>query len=405
MNDAKMIYKVLEKINTRLNHFIADDEDPGLLTGFCGCALFDAYYYQLTGREKTLQRLNTIIERTVEALGERELYFSHCSGISGMMWCLQHLINKGMLDKESSENIFEEADAMLAYTMKRQLQIKKYDLLHQGLGIALYFLEKLPDVNAACYLSELVDQLEEVATVSYDGISWEDNFSGRNKIGDETIVAYNLGLAHGMPSILSVLSMIYENGIARGKCLALIEGGMQWLLKNKNRMEDNCISFYPTLVTLDHKAIGQKESRLGWCYGDLGLALTIYKIGKRLNNDFYQQEAVDMLVHILQFRNEGNGSIEDACLCHGSMGVSHIYRRMYGDTGNPVFLKGSQHWLDKTLRLAQMSDDTAGFKFFTEQGYTDNYNLLEGITGIGLALIASLDTETAPDWDRSLLIS
>jgi hypothetical protein len=50
-------------------------------------------------------------------------------------------------------------------------------------------------------------------------------------------------------------------------------------------------------------------------------------------------------------------------------------------------------------------DGPAGFKFYTDSKYENYYGILEGITGIGLSLIAALDPATTPAWDRCLLLS
>jgi lantibiotic biosynthesis protein len=62
-------------------------------------------------------------------------------------------------------------------------------------------------------------------------------------------------------------------------------------------------------------------------------------------------------------------------------------------------LLGADHWIKQTLQLK------SGLKFSRDGGYETAYGLLEGMTGIGLALIAALDPDTAPAWDRCLLLS
>lgn len=404
MTDTKKISKVLSEVSIALNGFIKEEADPGLLTGYCGSALFYAYYYRLTGKKKYLQTLNGIIEKALKALEEEELIYSHCSGISGMLWCIQHLMKNGFIEQNEAENIFEEADEALFDYMKRQLSDYYYDFLHEGLGVALYFLDRLPNPVIQQYLEQAAIQIEETCIANDFGISWKDTFSEKSRTLYHSPI-YNLGLAHGVPSILSVLSMLYEKGVAVKRTLPLVQKGVQWLLANKNTPSEDCISLYPTYVNDSNEALETKQSRLGWCYGDLGIAIALLNIGNRLQNDTYKQEAFTIFEHSAKNRNKANGGIGDASLCHGSMGVSHIFRRAYMAAGDNVFLEGAENWLEQTLQMARWNDGLAGFKYRTHNGYENNYNLLEGITGIGLALIAALDTETKPAWDRCLLIS
>ena len=93
----------------------------------------------------------------------------------------------------------------------------------------------------------------------------------------------------------------------------------------------------------------------------------------------------------------------DASLCHGSMGVSHMYRRAYLATGEPAYHQAAQRWLDHALDLR--SAGPAGFACWRRDGYIDCFDLLQGIAGIGLGLLAAIDVATPPAWDRCLLLS
>lgn len=402
--DTKRISKVLQEISETLSHHIKQDENEGLLSGYCGAALFYAYYYRLTGKKKHLLALHRIIVKTIKAVGEKEMSLSFCSGIAGIAWCIQHLIENGFIEQEGMEDIFSELDQHLFSFMKNELSCGHYDFLHEGLGIILYFLNKLPEASAQEYLKEAVSELEKWAVTNEFGISWEDHFTQKSKTDDKSSV-YNLGLAHGVPSIISILSLLYEKNIAVSKTQPLIEDGIKWMMSTRNQPNENCFSLYPTIVLADNKAIGDIQSRLGWCYGDLGIALTLWNTGKRLKNDHYKQEAREIFDHTLIYRNKDNGSISDACLCHGTMGVSHIFRRAYIETGDPIYMEVAERWLQESLDMATWKDGPAGFKNLVRDGFQNSYNLLEGITGIGLGLIAALDKESDPAWDRCLLLS
>src|SRR6476620_6961818 len=151
MNDTKRISKTLSQISEALNTFIKQDEDDGLLSGYCGRSLFYGYYYKLTGKQKYLNTLNHIITKTIKALAKKELMYSHCSGVAGIAWCIQHLVKNNFIEQDEQENIFEVADEFLFQIMKNELSEGHYDFLHEGLGITLYFLDRLPDASAQTY--------------------------------------------------------------------------------------------------------------------------------------------------------------------------------------------------------------------------------------------------------------
>lgn len=400
----KQVTTSLKEISRSLNDFIEDDKDPGLLTGYSGAALFYAYYYKLTGKKKYLDTVYLIVEKMLSALSEKELTYSHCSGISGMTWCIQHLVKEGFIETGESEDMFEDVDAFLFDAMVHDLSQGFYDFLHLGLGVTLYFLDKLPHPALEHYLEDAVTLLENTAEVNPRGITWADRLSG-NTPGKKQSLIYNLGLSHGVPAILSILGMLYEKKIAVSKTLPLLTKGVDWLLSVKNKAGDNVDSLYPGIINTTIWDPAARQSRMGWCYGDMSIATTLWNLGNRLKNTQYKQQALTIFEHTLQHRNKENGNVHDASLCHGSMGISHMYRRMFRATGDKAFLEGSQQWLKETLFMATWQDGLAGFKYKTAKGFKNSFNLLEGITGIGLAMIAAVDETTLPSWDRCLLLS
>lgn len=237
MNDINKIRKTLTRISATLKGSITQDEPFGLLSGYFGRAIFFSYYYKLTGKKRDLETLNYIVKKTVEALAKRELMYSHCSGIAGIAWCIQHLIKNELIEQDEQENIFEELNEPLFNYMKHDLRENHYDFLHQGLGIALYFLERLPDTSAQNYLEEVVIQLQKAGVTHHAGISWKDNFTKKSEVNNQS-ANYNLGLAHGVLAILSVLSMIHDKGIAVAETLALIENGVNgcWRIRIRRVM-------------------------------------------------------------------------------------------------------------------------------------------------------------------------
>ncbi len=96
----------------------------------------------------------------------------------------------------------------------------------------------------------------------------------------------------------------------------------------------------------------------------------------------------------------------DACFCHGTSGIAHIFNRMWRETGMPECKDAAAYWIGQTLSLAKFEDGLAGYKTWqgTERGFQNEYGLLEGIAGIGLVLL-SYHYEIEPTWDECLLLS
>jgi lantibiotic modifying enzyme len=320
-----------------------------------------------------------------------------------MVWNIQHLIKAGFVNADGMEDIFEEVDEVLGTEMLQALQQGQHDFLHQGLGIALYFLERGEHPQAKACLEAVVSSLEATAVKTAAGITWKDHLTGlaERPPGE---VSFNMGLAHGVPGIISILGMIHQKGIAITQTNDLIRKGISWMLAAENSPEEGLTSLYPVLVDASHQPLTGKHSRLGWCYGDLGIATLLLNAGIWLKDDAYQEKALHIFHHTLEHRNIKNGSVHDACLCHGSAGIAQIYRRAWLQTKDPILLTGATHWLQQTLQMSTHKDGPGGYRYFVKGAYENSYGILEGVAGIGLALIAAIDQDMDPAWDRCILL-
>ena len=148
------------------------------------------------------------------------------------------------------------------------------------------------------------------------------------------------------------------------------------------------------------------SSRLAWCYGDLGISVALWHASQALGRKDWEQEAIDTILHASKRRGLVENGVVDAGLCHGTAGIAHIFNRMHGYTGLEELKEASNYWFAETLKMARFEDGLAGFKAWqgNERGWVNEPGLLEGIAGIGLALISAV-SDIEPAWDECLLLS
>jgi lantibiotic modifying enzyme len=146
------------------------------------------------------------------------------------------------------------------------------------------------------------------------------------------------------------------------------------------------------------------ESRLAWCYGDLGIGQVLHKAGILLNDRELTELALDSLVRSCKRKDIILENIVDACMCHGPLGICHIYNRMYQKTDMPIFKDIAIYWLNEALKMGKESKHFAGFHFVHSGEYIANFSLLTGISGVGLSLLAMIDS-VEPKWDECLMLS
>jgi lantibiotic modifying enzyme len=249
-------------------------------------------------------------------------------------------------------------------------------------------------------LKKLVTKLDDIAIKEPDGsLKWESI-----KYGTDDEIIYNISLSHGIASIINILTRIYKVEIEQEKCKYLINGAIKYLLKQEiDRTKFN--SFFPSwAVESEEKLTG---SRLGWCYGDLGIAVTLWQAGEALKNSSWTVKAIEVLKYAATRKDLQANVVADAGLCHGTAGIGHIFYRMWWNTRLPEFKEAADYWFNETLKMAVHSDGLAGYKAWhggENSGWVNEVGLLEGVAGIGLALM-TYHYEMEPTWDECLLLS
>jgi lantibiotic modifying enzyme len=216
----------------------------------------------------------------------------------------------------------------------------------------------------------------------------------------EKTLAYNLGMAHGMGSIIGFLLKLIEYqkyGIFAKELLLKI------ILFYKNNTNPSTYrSVFAPWISPDSDS--KIESSLAWCYGDLGISLVLYKAGVLLNDIELTNLALNSLVKSGYRKDKTFDNINDACFCHGTSGICHIYNRMYQQTNLTVFKDLAIYWLEETLKMGQKAGQFAGFQFIHTENDILNFSLLNGLSGVGLSLLSIIDS-TEPKWDECIMLS
>ena len=320
--------------------------------------------------------------------------------------------------EDDDEDPLAEIDAGLLRFLDRSPWAADYDLIRGLAGLGVYALERLPRPSALACLTKIVDRLAETAEHGPQGTTWH---TGPELLPDWQRKLYpggyyNLGVAHGVPAVIAMLAAaaaaagpLGEAGdpaaadVAR-RARSLVEGALRWLLAQ--RLPPGAGSWFGTSISPETPAAG---SRLAWCYGDPGIAATLLMTARALGDAALETLAVEMALAAAARPPEASG-VRDAGLCHGSAGLAHLFNRMYQETGEPRLAAASRHWFEHALDFRQPGLGLAGYRAFwmEDDGVTASWRadpgLLEGVAGIGLAMLGGL-SDFEPAWDRLLMLS
>jgi len=370
-----------------------------LMSGTSGIILFLAEYADATQNIKYEDVAVEILERTIDLVYKQEPIFPYAGGLAGVGFLFSWLEER----KELSSIITEEIDEYLAAGALEEMQKSHYDFLHGFMGIAFYFIHRAKTTKTiAPILYNVVDYLQETAqyNTKKNEIKWK-------KIKDDGAIEYNTSLSHGMASIIVLLTKLYllHDTSLSEKIKPLIVGGVNYILNQE--IDRNIYGSYYSYLAIESQD-NLRGSRLAWCYGDLGIATTLYQAGKALGEQSWIDKAIEVLTYAaINRRDLEKNLVMDAGLCHGTSGAGHIFYRMWWNTKLPEFKDAADYWFAETLKMAKFEDGLAGYKAWQGEqygGWINQHGLLEGIVGIGLALL-SYSTQTEPSWDECLLLS
>ncbi len=399
ISEEVLIKDRIQQISVALEKF-ADYKSYSLLTGNSGMALFWYYYWSFTKKDKYFEEGNAIILKSF-GFTNTNVKNSLCDGISGFMWAVNHLVSNNFIDGDCNELFYEE-EPYLGSSMMDEIQKGKYDYLHNALGLGLYFLSR-NNKQSVNYIASLIFRLEEIAEKDINGLKWRSTIQTK----DGTKEVYNLSLSHGIASIIAFLSKAYKQDILQVKTKELLVGAITFLLSLKSDVPNvHSGAYFPSFIRVNENEI-DANSRLAWCYGDLGIGIVLWQAAHILQNDEWEKTAIDILLNTTTRKDSIKEHVIDAGVCHGSAGIAHIYNRMYQYTGILTFKESAIYWLNVTLEKATFADGLAGYKaWYTPEygGWKNAAGLLEGIAGIGLVLL-SATSNIEPKWDECLLLS
>jgi hypothetical protein len=374
--------------------------------GSAGKALFYAYLHLHTADPAAADQAANLLDQAAEELAGTPMAPSLYSGFSGIAWAMEHL--RGRLFEEGDdeeEDPVQEIDEALLTPLSRSPWVGEYDLIGGLAGLGVYALERLPRPSAAALLEQIVDRLAELAETMDDGTAW---FTPVERLPEWQRAihprgVYNLGVAHGLPGVLPVLAGACAAGVAVERARPLLDSSVRWLLARRYGPEVGS-RFGTTYAPWEDPA----PSRLAWCYGDPGIAAALLATARAVGEPEWERQAIETAVAAAT-RDESSALVRDTGLCHGAAGLSHLFNRLYQETGEERIGQAARFWFDRTLAMRAPGEGIAGFRAWEvnpggEPGWRSDSGFLEGAAGIGLALLGAVST-VEPAWDRMLLIS
>lgn len=388
----KIILRLISEIST---------SDHTLINGKSGILIALSYYYSYHLNKKIERTVNEGIQHCINDLLEdiesKPMDGSLAFGLSGISYSLNVAKELGQ-DKKINSEWFEALNEIIIASFENDLKMREYDLLRGASGIVNYLLKHNYNKD---YFNEYINSLNKNAVwITNESCYWIFySYNEEKKILEYREDIINLGLAHGISSIISLLSELYSKGLNKVICYKLINGAINYL---KTVESINSISLFSGII---YQGINkQNTSRLGWCYGDLSVGISILKAGILCKDASWVQYGNKICLNSTK-RTFQDAGLEEHGICHGFLGAMHFYNRLYKETGDSAFLTKKEYWYNIGMSERIFNIDSLGF-FQTElnSGNVDKFTtngLLQGLSGVFLCLASYKKIEYP--WDSIFL--
>jgi len=377
---------------------------PSLGQGQAGLALL----YTWLARTRRVPGADALarqcLDQAIDAASKQTMNVSLWGGFTGVAWAAELVDRLLDPDEEDRNEVIDEA--LLRLLSRADAWSAPYDLVVGLTGLGVYCLQRHPRPPATECLHLAVGRLQKRAQHDEHGLYWwtppEEMFS------QETREQYpsgraDLGVAHGVAGPVALLGGICGTGIDLTTARPLLEGAVRWLLAHSIPTDAG-----PTFPVWVAPGVQPWPARSAWCYGDPGIAAALLMAARGVGDAGWEQAAVALACRAAE-RPPAETGVVDACFCHGSAGLAHVFNRMYQATGEPTLGRAAVYWLERTLdfyRLARASGESwvQGSRDPARQEPWTGIDVVDGAAGVALVLLAAT-TAVEPMWDRMFLVS
>lgn len=357
---------------------------PMLAGGAPGIALFLAFRERIVGLSERALAVE-LLERAAVELTQGATHFGLYGGLAGLSWTLRTIERLAAWATIPQVDISEMLDDLLSRTDWKYY----YDLTDGLLGVGVCVLNDSSSVARDRRISSILGHLDNSAEYDPYGAYWSVRPDFIQSPADLTTTTpyVNMGMAHGVPSIVAWLATALESGYRDEPLTHLLPDATNWLIRHT----DVADSSEPRL------------NLLGWCYGDLGIASAVALAGYASKNVDWL-DAARRLAVATTLGQVGRTAVSVAGLCHGASGLGHLYHRLYHRLGDDVLREAALRWYAIALSMHQPGFGFGGYRDLVAKGTRDDPGFLRGAAGIGLALMAAV-SDVEPTWDQALLLS
>jgi hypothetical protein len=311
--------------------------------------------------------------------------------MSGFGWMLKYLYRKGIIE-DPKEHI-QSLSTPITLFLKREINLKNFDLFSGANGPMLFFLQENPPDNFNHIVNYYISGLVNSASYDNYGIKWL-SAGYKNGVTYEKNVL-NFGIPHGMAGIL--LLLIQLDRFDDFQIKKIINQVVTSMVSRLNL--DDKEHQIPNMIFEDGSISDSKV--MGWCYGVLSVGYALLKAAIMINDDITRLLSIKILKQSLSFNLQYDGSENKYSLCHGSTSIAYMYFKIFTLINDPEFLSKSFEWVNICLR--NLPADNNEESLIKQINFNYKNSLMYGLPGSLISLISIVEHEEC-SWDNLLLL-
>lgn len=405
--------------------YVATWSDLSLIAGYPGVLLLLSELDSLFPNEQWDLAAHSYILKIKEAVETSDItYFPLYGGLAGVCFSIMQASRDGTryqnLLSTLNDYLIEKITSNYLLPLQRNLDKSQpsnpalYDLIQGVVGVGMYGLLNLHQDSFRSLCEQIalfcIGFSKPLTIEGFSVPGWYHPVQYQFLEQDKKLYPkgnFNLGLAHGVPGVLSFLSIALLHGVNMPGQEEAIQRISEWLYEHRT-VKDGQVCWQARISFEELTSGSRKElshfPRDAWCYGTPGVARSLFLAGKALNDKALKTKATSSFLSIFD-RSRSQWQLPGPTLCHGISGLLIITQLMAQDSQASELIE-KVDFLEDLLWSYYNPEFPFGFKDL-EPSKNGNYvgidraGFLEGASGVLLALLNNSQSR----WHAPLLIS
>lgn len=399
---------LLKKIDTILFASAKEMSNPTINMDL-GVVIYLATRYNSSRDNKHKKKCIYLLNKLVSIFGKYDFSTGILAGFEGVFHTISYLKKCNVI--EDSSEFLEDIENNLFQSIENDILENNFEVFYGSIGKINYFLDnvKIKNRNVVELINKLINSLWENKKQENGQFFWIDRVSS-----DEKLELIDLGLAHGICSILLFLVKLKELKFHNTHIETLIYGIIKTFKQAENEIKGT--SFFPDRYSIKNNHLNIINSRLAYCVGDLPISYAFCFAGQVMGNDEWIEYSKE-IIKISTFKEVSSSQLKqfedydffDIGFCHGISSILFLFYQINKWHKNDFINFKTNYWkqelitnVNKVIKIKESIYYSKSYNDVFGDKELDKNSILNGLCGAALTLLAVEYDET--DWASFLCI-